>query len=650
MSVVLKNACHFADIETTEFMDKDKIQEIELEFYELEYKLGCIVSYDHVNDKQVKKYYTLDQDEFCAELVAGASRRNKKVVYFHNLAFDSKFFIQYLRANFTLVKPIRTSSKLLGIHCYQERTTVKNGKVKKVRDCVLEFRDSLALLITSIKKLGNVVGIEKLDFDFDYSSKESVEQGINYCYNDCIIIYESIKFLIKTVKAVYDIDYTFKNMKITIASLSKDLLRHFYPKVFYKVDMYHEKYLRPYFFGGRTEVFDFNTVKDAVYFDVNSLYPFVLSLYLFANGQSYFIKTDKIDLSNPLNLAYELTIRENQFYPLFPVRLESGKILYRNGVKKVLANRFELQFLTRKGYFKRKEVEILAVHRVLKCNETITFNDFFQGTFFKRMEFKMQDENHPFIYFLKILMNSGYGKFAEKPVKTESLFIRSRADVDISRVKLYDFDGVLMTSREKFQKFMTINLTNGILTTSYARFEMWKMLERCRNLDIKVSYCDTDSILIKRCDMAKLKKYMDEFTLGSWWSEANYDFFQAIDSKEYLTLDHDYERKKMKTPLLVKFKGVKNEYIESVDKLRKFLDDGVNVNLIASIFYCLRRHQPVNSAFIIRKHKRSYFCKRRILDDLSTVPISDEKEMQEIELSNEILLMSHLDASLKIFA
>lgn len=638
---------HFSDIETTEFMDKDEIQDLEIEFYDLEFKLGCIVSYDHEKDDQASKFHSLSQDEFCHELVSTASRRNKKIVYFHNLSFDSKFFIHYLREMYDEVKPIRTSSKLLVLKCFKKRTRVKNGKVIEAMDCVLELRDSLALLITSIKKLGKIVGIEKLDFDFDYSSKESIAEGIEYCYNDCIIIYESIKYLINTIREVYGLEYDFRTMKTTIASLSKDLIKHFYPNVFYHVDMYQEKHLRPFFFGGRTEVFDFRQVIDAVYFDVNSLYPFVLSLYLFANGQSYFVKTDVINLSDEKKLGYELTVRENQFYPLFPERLENGKILYRNGVKRVFANRFELQFLKRKGYFKRKEVEILEVHRVLKCKEITNFKEFFQGTFFKRMDYRRVDKNHPFIYFLKILMNSGYGKFAEKPTKEKHSFIKSREGLDLSKTRLYDFDGVLMTTQEFTQKFMTINLTNGVLTTSYARFEMWKMLERCRKLNIVVSYCDTDSVLIKKKDVIKLKKYMDEFTLGAWWSEANYDAFQAMDSKEYLTLDKSKDKDEQ---LLIKFKGIKNEYIETIEKLRSFLKKGVNVNLVASIFYCLRRHQSVESAFIIRKHKRSYYTKRKILDDLSTIPINSEKEMNEIAFSNELLITTHLNSSLKIFS
>lgn len=623
----------FADIETSNF--KDNLDKVDIDSYLLEFKLGCFIEFDYTNDKVIEKYYSVDNIEFNEKLISQCHRNRKKVVYFHNLRFDSKFFIDFLYDHFYEIKVIRTDSKIISIRCYKKR---KDGNQI---DCVLEFRDSLSILLVSIERLGKMLNLPKLEFNFDY---QDIKRAISYCFRDCEIIYFSLKQLYIAIMKEFALinkrtkkPLQFTELPLTIASLAKKVMMSYYPNVFYKVDKHLESRMRKYYFGGRTEVFDFSNAQNSSYLDENSEYPFLLSSREFSNGTTYRYKAHKVDWKRNKNIiAYELLIKENLLYPIYPIKV-NGIIYYPKGVKRVLMNKFEYDYLKKHGYFKRRDIEILDVYYEFRVVEFITFKKLFLRLYELRTSYS---KTHIFHYIFKILMNSGYGKFGEKPQKEIYEYVGKERELtrqDLANGHYYELDNVIFQKKLLYQDFLKINLFNAILTTSYARFDIWIMLEKCRLKGIKGFYTDTDSIVIENQHLKKLSRNLsDEF--GKWKVEQSFTFFQAIDSKEYI--------KKVDDKIYTKFKTVPNEYIDSLEKIKNHILYGTKVNMIGSFYYCQNRHSDNKTVHIVKKHKKSFYNKRIIQDDLSTLPIDSydltDEYLREVELNNKQIILNQI--------
>lgn len=649
----MKKRIFFSDIETSDF--KDKLEKLEINSYELEFKLGCIIEFDYNNDNPLDKLSFTDNNDYNKELISKCNRNNKKIIYFHNLKFDSKFFIDFLFEKFDIVKVIRTDSKIIAIKCFKLR------KNSKQLDCILEFKDSLSILLVSIKRLGKMLNFPKLEFNFDYSD---LKKAINYCFRDCEIIYYALKKLYNAIMNEFNLTNNrtkkplqFYELPLTIASLSKKIIMLYYPEVFYKVDKHLERRLREHYFGGRTEAFDFNKAENASYLDENSEYPFLLSSREFSNGQTYMFAVDSVNFNRSKNiLAYEVLVKENLYYPIYPKRV-NGIIFFPKTTKRVIMTKFEYNYLKKNGYFKRKDIEILEVYFEFRVVEIITFKELFLLLYNLRHSYSSK---HIFNYIFKIVMNSGYGKFAEKPEKEVYDFIGKEIELTLEvleKDEYYEFDNVVLKKSEMYQDYLKINLFNAILTTSYARFDIWIMLEKCRLKGIKGFYTDTDSIVVNNEKLDKLKSHLsNEF--GKWKIEQQFKYFQAIDSKEYIK-EISNEKVNKKTILMYhtnlfslfefnsKFKGVSNKYLDTLNKMKSHLKKGTKVNLIGSFFYCQNRKSDNKTVHIIEKHKNSFYNKRIILDDLTTIPLVESdltnERLKEIEISNKKHILAQID-------
>lgn len=632
----------FSDIESTKFIDKDKLVDFKSTEYNLEFKLGSILEYNTKKDELIDKKSFFDFEKYANYLCSDLSRYKRKIVYFHNLGFDSKFLIDYLNKRFDKIKIIKSGSQILSIKCFRTRIKYVNSKRKVQNDCLLQLKDSLAILLISIKKLGNIVGFNKLDFEFNYSGKENRKKAIKYCEQDCRIIYLSLKHFIKYLKQFFKkfgnkikadkpetINFDF--LPLTIASLSKKIIKMFYPKVFYRIDQYLEPKIRKYYFGGRTEVFNFNEIFNGIYLDVHSLYPSVMAKYNFANGKVYRIKTKRNEINWESNvLAYECQIKENQNYPLYPNRLRN-RVMFYNGKKNVIITKPEYNHLKKLGYLGNKVIIQKVNWKYVQIDNPITFN-LMNLLYDYRYSF---DSNHPYYYITKILMNSGYGKFGEHPEKEQFTYLsKINSMKDIKEKRITEVNGKLFERKMVYQYYLTNNLFNAILITSYARFELWKMIDLCNRKGIDVYYCDTDSVVIEKNNLNQLSEYIGS-KLGDWAIEKSFDKFQAIDVKEYFTEDIDGNFKS-------KYKGVRNEHLDSFKKLKEHLKKGTRTQIIGSFFYCQNRKSDNRAIHIIDKHKRSYYYKRKINKDLSTKPLNKTDNLKIVEFKNKLLIKKQL--------
>nr|CAD2197779.1 unnamed protein product [Meloidogyne enterolobii] len=107
----------------------------------------------------------------------------------------------------------------------------------------------------------------------------------------------------------------------------------------------------------------------------------------------------------------------------------------------------------------------------------------------------------------KILANSLWGKLAQRVGGTEVKYARTPAEfhqlIDDPTIETLDFDHVseymdrcVIRKKEEFSKPPETNcLPVAVFVTSYARLHLYKYMEEVQQVNGKLLYCDTDSII-----------------------------------------------------------------------------------------------------------------------------------------------------------
>lgn len=630
------NDVYFADFETTEFKTNIDYESIDV----VDFKLFCAVKLnsDYTQLESEKVFWSLSEtiDFFLSE------PNKKKIIYFHNLSFDSKVFLQELyNMDKYIISFIRSGSRILQI------TIQKNTQKRQI---ICEFRDSLAILLKSIAVLGKLVNLDKLEFDFDYETNPEI--AIDYCITDCKIIYYSLKYIIEFVKTYYNIPLLINKLPLTIGSIAKKCISSIYPEAFQKHQSYIERFLRPFYFGGRTEVFDFKKEK-SICFDVNSEYPFAMSTFDYANGKVLRSNAMNKDISiesfmnNPNALGIEAIINERDInLPYFPSRTivegKEPKVIFGLGIKKAFITKQDIYYLKKEGLL-HKNIQILEINAIYLCLSITNFSKFVIPTYNLRKTFNSE---HVFNYISKIFLNSCYGKFGQRIKREKLQLIPDLSSIDTDKVDVYlseytnDNSKDVMYSKRKYnQTYQTDNLINAVLTTSYGRMTLYSYLRIFEQKGYRIKYTDTDSLFVN-CIPENYEfeqSFKDNTELGGLKIEYECLNFQPIDAKEYHFLkETEFDIIPEQFVLILnkfelKHKGISIKNINSSQQLLDHYTTGSYNTIIPTIFYCINRHSSFNSTFTLLKQKKSYYHKRAILPDLSTEPINLQNPMSNLK-------------------
>jgi hypothetical protein len=382
----------------------------------------------------------------------------------------------------------------------------------------IKFIDTFSFLKTSVQQLGKIIGLEKLkkpEFLGNIPKNDEEKKILeDYNVNDSYISYKFMCFLQNEFN---NIGITMSN---TIASTAMRLFQNNYLKYWIRqpvkevIDEMYKGY-----YGGRVECFYRGYIENVNYYDINSLYPFVMKKYAFPMPNSIQLNEAPTGLSL-LDYAglSEAQVRcpDNLDIPLLPTR-DSNKLMFPTGDFIGYFTHAELKKAKSLGY----RIKLLKTYYY-----TETFNPFaeyVEDLYNRRNEYKKL--NSPLAIVYKLCLNSLYGKFGQKIEQTEILFGDNpediqkiieaekdtyRVDIDGKATGRYkiDFpktcevmhpDGTLWNEsniyyvtdlqRKKYPHF--INPILSIYITSYARLELYERMEKCNT----VYYCDTDSIM-----------------------------------------------------------------------------------------------------------------------------------------------------------
>ena len=206
-------------------------------------------------------------------------------IYFHNLAYDGLIIANWARYRWNHVAyptdhPIKWS--------YQNVKGKLMSITLKIKTVFVFINCSFKLLNQSVGALGKVVGLPKLETDYDLEPVGSIgelpAQFVDYCWRDVEIVNralckfkEGISALNKALKLKIQWD------KPTSASISRDLINAVDERQSFKVHLDEQTRAADYYRGGYTAInSDFKDVvlKDlnATIYDAKSHYPSVIAL------------------------------------------------------------------------------------------------------------------------------------------------------------------------------------------------------------------------------------------------------------------------------------------------------------------------------------------------------------------------------------
>jgi hypothetical protein len=358
------------------------------------------------------------------------------------------------------------------------------------------FADSLNIFPTSVAKIGEMLGKAKgkLSPEF-WDLSEVTQKDIDYCIRDCEIVYDALLSIFETVGAV----------KITLASLSLDLFRRKYLK--YHID-FDEKNVNMFFnsyYGGRCEAFYIGKTEACVY-DINSMYPDAMYNCVFPNPKylkrrtsmkvDVFIKTLLKDFEGCALIKVK---HHNTTFGFLPFR-KDGKLLFPIGEFEAYYNFTEIRFA-----LKNNAIEIIEVKEVIySVRMESIFKEFVLTIYNERRE--CDNEFHK--YQLKIILNSLYGKFAQK-INTEYVYIHDMTK-EFLLIEEYKASGLLknISIFNEFRNDCFLELCNtstkymnntiplfSSYITSHSRIKLLENLIKYEKN--KPRYCDTDSIFFE---------------------------------------------------------------------------------------------------------------------------------------------------------
>jgi DNA polymerase type B, organellar and viral len=390
---------------------------------------------------------------------------------------------------------------------------------------------------TSLKALGEMIGLEKLDVDFDTVSDEELSV---YCRRDVEIVklamekYMSFlahndmgKFCMsKSGQAFAAFRHRFMNKKIYIHGL-EDV----------------SEFERNAYYGGRVECFRLGKQKGGpfVVYDVNSLYPFVMRTYQYPSRLIDYQDYPDMDMLkcaiNNRAVIAEVRLRTDE--PAYALRKDK-KVLFPIGT-------FNTFLCTEGLRYAIAHNHLLEVIRAYYYEKEWIFQDYVDYFYELRKHYKSEN-NYEYEQFCKYLLNTLYGKFGQKTTLEEiweditydGYYREEVLDLTTGKKNIITklFNVCVEQWGEKTAKNAFVAIAAHV--TEYGRFTLWKILNAIGR--DKVLYCDTDSVMIRKNDVQFIDYPINQTDLGALKKEQVYRTLILHGPKDYQT-DKNMKRK-----------------------------------------------------------------------------------------------------------
>ncbi len=533
-------------------------------------------------------------------------RSNKCIVYFHNFGkFDSIFLINQFLEQTTHVD-------------YKPQIIMRNNIVYQITICfngkTIQFRDCFLLYPYSLNKWAHDFNVKsKIEFDFNELNVQNLKkydflsQLKTYCKNDTLILKECFFLYKDFIEKHFSISIT---STLTLSSLAFKIFRtHFYQpnhfsQMILKSDFFQDSFIRRSYKGGVVDVYKPKANKPAFFYDVNSLYPFIMMEYEFPTGNCTFHNNlAGYDIESfGSNLGFfeaEIESPNNLYIPFLTYTDKKRGLISPEGKWTSVFFSEELKYAKSLGY------RIFLKNGYIFQNKSRIFHNYVKNIYDLRVKYK--EDNLSIIF--KYLLNTLYGRFGMNNEQKIIEIVDSDDKDKIAELDLF-FNGIVqdfgkktiithnntldLLSVQKFYSdqniykiynsymeknkanFKKLNIAVHIAsaTTAYARIYMHKLKVQFQN---DLVYSDTDSLVLN--NPIQNQDLLCQYTIGKLKLEG------VIENSLFLAPKFYFVEFKDSNSTTIKIKGVpqhsfKKEFFYSLYEEQKIPSLTIQNNFI----------------------------------------------------------------------
>ena len=480
----------------------------------------CHARYNKVGQQErVSWKYFEDTLELCKAIASSVSQKSTVYLFAHNAFFDlqvSDFYYYFTRWGWELEFNYEKGLTYI--------LAIKKGNRR------LNVVSTTNYFDMPLKKIGDLVGLKKLDVDFNKVKKAELKV---YCHRDVEIIKKAMEMYFDFI-----IKHDLGKFSFTRAAQAFRAYRHRFMgnRVYLHKDEEVKALERFAYFGGRVECFELGNIQGGPFIslDVNSMYPFVMKLYPVPVRINRYMKDVPVEWIKRFLVNYALVaeVTVETSVPLYPVRMNK-KLVFPIGKFKA--------FMCSHSLFEAIERDdLVEVHRLAVYDKAHIFDQYVDYFHSLRNEYK-DAGNKVFDRYCKYFLNSFYGKFGQKAKITE--VTEDKTNTGYYRMEIYN-----MVKNRKEMEYKLFNkhiievdevdgknsfCAIAAHVTDAARVMLWKIIEGIG--PDRVLYCDTDSIKIRASDLNRVKYPIDETKLGALKIEERFNKFEILGPKSYIT-------------------------------------------------------------------------------------------------------------------
>ena len=442
------------------------------------------------------------------------------LIYFHNLSFDGEFILWFLLDNgYTYDDELSKENTFNSI--IDETGSIYAITIKFKEE--VEIRCSYKLFPKSIKDIGEMVGIEKLNETHNYEELKNYEniydvpeEELKYITNDVRIMVELIRYLDELgVKGITMSTSAYKNWLKDKYSLCKNQM---------KKDTNEEivEIVRKSYRGGITKVnpkYAGQEFNDVISFDVNSLYPSVMYDNPMPIGEGKIYKTleegkkDRRYLFIIVAFVQYAKVRKSKhaFIGNNAGFSYARKYSYDDTIENKMVYLWEDEF----NLFNVVYDAQYTIHKVVGWKKA---NNVFKDYIDRWYKIKENAKNETERSLAKLMLNSLYGKFGMNDARMSKVPVESTEEEIVYKV--------IESNTTYYYKEVASYIT------SMARCKLASFMNRCED---NFLYCDTDSVYYIGHEIPEVfKDVVDPKKLGYWKYEGHYTRFKALKAKCYL--------------------------------------------------------------------------------------------------------------------
>lgn len=468
--------------------------------------LICAEFWDLQNQTHQKKDYTgkASLPEFWEDVRNWGQKNKCSVwVFAHNLGYDllvtggiplladAGFRVRnFFEKGSTYILRVSETEKYLDKTGAQQERTLKT----------INLISSTNFFPTTLAKLGEIFGMEKLEFDF-ISGTEA--EALIYCRRDVEILRLAILKFMAFVK--------FENLGVLAKTTPGQAFNAYRHRFMRETIILHDSEKataveRSSYYGGRVECVRIGEYAGGKFFgfDINAMYPHAMKVNIFPTRLiSYRKSGDLKDLKAILarGLLVCACVRIKTENSIYPVKI-ADNLLFPAG-------EFWTYLATPELLYALEQGEIQEVGEFTIYEGANIFSEYVEYFYTKRVQAKESgDKIHDLLY--KLYMNSLYGKFGQKAENWERLGDACPKDVwaqDVVNIDTKERESFKCFGGSLFKKLEETESYNAFCAiaahvTAYARMLLYNYIKIAGRENLY--YMDTDSLFVNSQGAANL--------------------------------------------------------------------------------------------------------------------------------------------------